>query len=232
MAKQEDRTAPCTGSCGRAWSSGSALWGVGVALDILRYYNQQSYGSSGYTRISVLVFTLMMGVYLFREQTRALRQKQQENSEFISEITTAFAKVIDMKDSYTNGHSARVAKYTAMLARELGCDDETVEKYCRIAQLHDEGKIGIPKAVLNKPGKLTDEEYDIIKSHTTKGYDVLKDISIMPELATGAEFHHERPDGRGYPNGLKGGEIPGWPISSRWRIALTPCTPTAPIASA
>ena len=142
---------------------------VGVGVDILRYYILQSYGSGTYTRLGVLAFTLLMGVYLFREQTRALRLKQRENAEFISELTTAFAKVIDMKDSYTNGHSSRVAKYTAMLARELGCDDETVEKYYRIALLHDVGKIGVPKAVLNKPGKLTDEEFDIIKSHTTMG---------------------------------------------------------------
>lgn len=181
---------------------------IGVGLDILRYYSQQSYGSSSFTRLGVLVFTMLMVVYLFREQTRALKLKQQENALFISEITTAFAKVIDMKDSYTNGHSSRVAKYTAMLARELGCDEETVERYYRIALLHDVGKIGIPKSVLNKPGKLTEEEYEIIKSHTVKGYDVLKDISIMPELAVGAQSHHERPDGKGYPNHLKSVEIP------------------------
>ncbi len=181
---------------------------AGVVVDIVRYYILQSYGSSSYTRIGVLVFTLMIGVYLFREQTRVLKLKQQENAQFISEITTAFAKVIDMKDSYTNGHSSRVAKYTAMLSRELGYDEETVEKYYRIALLHDVGKIGVPKAVLNKPGKLTDEEFDIIKSHTVKGYEVLKDISIMPELAVGAQSHHERPDGKDYPNRLKTGEIP------------------------
>ena len=180
----------------------------------------------------MLGFTLLIGVYLFSEQIRGLELKQRENALFISEITTAFAKVIDMKDSYTNGHSFRVAKYTAMLARELGCDEETVEKYYRIAQLHDVGKIGIPKSVLNKPGKLADDKYEIIQSHTLKGYDVLKDISIMPELATGAQAHHERPDGKGYPNHLKAEEIPAWPRSSPWRIALTPCTPTVPIATA
>ena len=127
---------------------------------------------------------------------------------FVREITESFAKVIDMKDKYTNGHSSRVAKYTTMLARELGCDEETAEKYYRIALLHDIGKIGIPPEVLNKPGKLTDEEFEIIKSHTSLGYDTLKDISIMPELATGAQAHHERPDGRGYPNHLKGDDIP------------------------
>lgn len=104
----------------------------------------------------------------------------------IHEITEAFAKTIDMKDKYINGHSFRVAQYTAMLARELGYDEETVEKYQNIALLHDIGKIGIPSKVLNKPGKLTDEEYSIIKSHTSLGYNVLKDISIMPELAIGA----------------------------------------------
>lgn len=123
-------------------------------------------------------------------------------------ITEAFAKVIDMKDSYTNGHSTRVAKYTAMLAKELGCDEETVEKYYRIALLHDIGKIGVPPEVLNKPGKLTDDEFKTIQSHTTLGYEALKEINIMPELATGAQAHHERPDGRGYPNHLQGDKIP------------------------
>ena len=126
----------------------------------------------------------------------------------VDEISKAFARVIDMKDRNTNGHSSRVAKYTAKIARELGYDEETIRKYYCIALLHDVGKIGIPKAVLTKPGKLTEEEYEIIKSHTSKGYEVLKDISIMPELATGAQAHHERPDGRGYPNGLSGDEIP------------------------
>ena len=95
-----------------------------------------------------------------------------------------------------------------MLARELGYDEDTVEKYYRIALLHDVGKIGVPPEVLNKPGKLTDEEFETIKSHTSQGYDALKEISIMPELAVGAQAHHERPDGKGYPNHLKGDEIP------------------------
>lgn len=146
--------------------------------------------------------------FYVRRKTRILEKRQKETMALIGEITEAFAKVIDMKDKYTNGHSTRVAKYTAMLAKELGCDDETVEKYYRIALLHDIGKIGIPPEVLNKPGKLTDEEFETIKSHTTLGYETLKDISIMPELATGAQAHHERPDGRGYPNHLKGEEIP------------------------
>lgn len=157
----------------------------------------------------LLAALLVFGVRFYtRRKTRLLEKKNQETMTLIKEITEAFAKVIDMKDEYTNGHSSRVAKYTVMLAKELGYDDETVERYYRIALLHDIGKIGVPANVLNKPGKLTDEEFRMIQSHTSAGYEALKDISIMPELAIGAQAHHERPDGRGYPNKLKGDEIP------------------------
>ena len=160
--------------------------------------------------VGLLALTLLGLVVFFyvRYKMDALMKKEQEQKTFIKEIISAFAKIIDMKDKYTNGHSARVAVYTSMLAKELGYDDDTVEKYYNIAMLHDIGKIGIPPEVLNKPGKLTDEEFEIIKSHSALGYSALKDISIMEEIATGAGSHHERPDGKGYPNGLKGDEIP------------------------
>lgn len=181
---------------------------VGIAIDMIRYHVDRGTGFSTFTGLGVLIFMVTMGVYLFVEQIRGLKQKQHDDKLFIEEITETFAKVIDMKDRYTTGHSFRVARYTAMLSRELALDEETVEKYYRIALLHDIGKIGIPTELLNKPGKLSDEEFEIIKSHAAKGYEVLKDISIMPELAVGAKSHHERPDGMGYPNGLKDGEIP------------------------
>ncbi len=147
-------------------------------------------------------------VFVVHRKTQNYLKKQEENKMFIKEMTEAIARTIDMKDRYTKGHSTRVAEYTALLAEELGYDEDTVEKYYNIALLHDIGKIGIKPEVLNKNGKLTDEEFTLIKSHSTQGYNVLKDISIMPELATGARSHHERPDGRGYPDGLKGDEIP------------------------
>ncbi len=181
---------------------------VGVVIDLVRYYLFNSYGSTSFTRTGVFILMLLTGIHLFRSQTQTLKKQHEENQVYIRELSEAFAKVIDMKDSYTNGHSSRVARFTAMLATELGYDRETVEKYYRIALLHDVGKIGVPGEVLNKPGKLTAEEYEIIKSHTSQGYQVLKDISIMPDLATGALAHHERPDGKGYPSGLKAEEIP------------------------
>ncbi|MBP5491799.1 MAG: HD domain-containing protein [Clostridiales bacterium] len=158
--------------------------------------------------IGLIAAVLIVSIIIGKKNLEKLQKKEHEQRILIREIVEAFAKVIDMKDRYTNGHSTRVAEYTAMLTRELGYDEETVEKYYNIALLHDIGKIGISMETLNKPGRLTDEEFKEIKSHSGKGYVVLKDISIMPELAIGARDHHERPDGHGYPKGLKGEEIP------------------------
>ncbi|MBR6351356.1 MAG: HD domain-containing protein [Firmicutes bacterium] len=180
---------------------------VSVSIVKEKAFYEQTWFLIGAGLLLLLIIAAFVRLYVKRK-TQKLLKKQQENMTFIREITEAFAKVIDMKDKYTNGHSTRVAKYTAMLAEELGYDEETVEKYYRIALLHDIGKIGVPPEVLNKNGKLTDEEFEIIKSHTSQGYEALKDISIMPELSVGAQAHHERPDGRGYPNHLKGDEIP------------------------
>ncbi|MCR5429544.1 MAG: HD domain-containing protein [Lachnospiraceae bacterium] len=144
----------------------------------------------------------------YRHKLKIYSRKAEENKTLVREIVEAFAKVIDMKDKYTNGHSTRVAEYTVLLAEELGCDAETVDKYRNIALMHDIGKVGVPAEVLNKPGKLSDDEYHIIQTHSPLGYDTLKGISIMPDLAEGARSHHERPDGKGYPRGLKGDDIP------------------------
>ena len=146
--------------------------------------------------------------YLMARQERQFKKKERENKQYVKEVTEAFAKTIDMKDKYTNGHSMRVAEYTSMLTKELGYDQDTIDKYYNIALMHDIGKIGVPDEVLNKPGGLTDEEFELMKSHASLGYNVLKDISMMPELAVGAGYHHERPDGKGYPYGKTADEIP------------------------
>ena len=157
--------------------------------------------------VLVALIYIVLNKYIAR-RTEKLVAKNNEQKKLIREVVEAFARVIDMKDKYTRGHSIRVAHYTAMLAREMGCDDDTVERFYNIGLLHDIGKIGIDDEVLNKPGKLNDEEYATIKSHSALGYDTLKDISIMPDLAIGAGAHHERPDGKGYPKGLKEEDIP------------------------
>ena len=160
--------------------------------------------------LSVLFAILAAGVVAlyFRHKTKVLLRKQEENKLFINELASAFASCIDMKDHYTNGHSHRVAKYTAMIAEKMGKSKEETENIYNIALLHDVGKISIPDSVLNKPGKLTDDEFAIMKSHSARGYEILKEISIAPDLALGAGYHHERLDGKGYPRGLSGDQIP------------------------
>ena len=123
-------------------------------------------------------------------------------------IVETLAEAIDAKDTYTHGHSKRVAGYAVEIARRFGYDAERCHDLYMMGLLHDVGKIGIPNAVINKPGRLTDEEFDLIRTHPPKGSKILSNIREMPSLATGARFHHERYDGGGYPDGLKGEEIP------------------------
>jgi putative nucleotidyltransferase with HDIG domain len=158
----------------------------------------------------ILLILLIIGVVtLFIYLRFAAYKKRQEEIEKLSiEVTTALSQTIDAKDKYTKGHSNRVAKYSRMLAQALGEDEKTQENIYYVALLHDIGKIGVPNAIINKPGKLTDEEYEIIKTHPVIGADILKTISSMPEISIGARSHHERYDGRGYPDGLAGENIP------------------------
>ncbi len=137
-----------------------------------------------------------------------LLEKQKHTDLMVEQTTLALAETIDAKDKYTNGHSKRVAEYSVMIAEVAGKTHEECKKIYLAALLHDVGKIGIPDAIINKEGKLTDEEYAIVKTHPQVGRDILSKISISPDLAVGASFHHERYDGKGYPFGLKGEEIP------------------------
>ncbi len=124
------------------------------------------------------------------------------------EVMEALAHTIDAKDEYTRGHSIRVAKYSRMLAEKLGLSPEKCENVYYMGLLHDIGKIGVPNAIINSPRKLTEEEYEVIKSHPVLGYDILAEIKSRPDLAIGAKWHHERYDGRGYPDGKAETDIP------------------------
>ena len=190
-----------------------AYAGADISMDEIQEYTRNYILLIVCIAAAFLVACVIIGLKMHINTNRAgelemLKEQQQRDKQLLREIIESFAKVIDMKDSYTQGHSMRVAQYTAMLAKELGYDDETVEQYYNIALMHDIGKVSIPDSVLNKPGKLTEEEFTTIKSHTVRGSDVLENISLMPDILVGAQSHHERPDGKGYPNGLKEGEIP------------------------
>ncbi len=134
--------------------------------------------------------------------------KTQENENLSLHIVQTLAEAIDAKDTYTNGHSSRVAQYAREIARRFGYSRKQQDEIYMMGLLHDVGKIGVPDSVINKPSRLTDEEYDLIKTHPVMGERILRNIRERPELALGAHWHHERYDGRGYPDGLSGDTIP------------------------
>lgn len=124
------------------------------------------------------------------------------------ETINVLIKALEAKDKYTAGHSKSVEKITRLLCKELGVNEYFTERVQIAALLHDIGKIGIPENILNKPGKLTPDEYDVIKYHPVYGYEILKDVAGLKDICTWIRYHHERFDGKGYPDGKKGYEIP------------------------
>ena len=146
--------------------------------------------------------------HLQRNLADEVDKKTKENERLFLHVVSSLASAIDAKDTYTNGHSSRVAEYSREIARRSGYDDKRLEDIYMMGLLHDVGKIGVPDAVINKPAKLTDEEYDIIKNHPVLGARILGNIKEMPSLQMGARWHHERYDGKGYPDQLAGEDIP------------------------
>lgn len=137
-------------------------------------------------------------------------ERQTERSERISlQALKTLAVTIDAKDKYTNGHSVRVAEYAREIMRRSGGTEREQEEIYYIGLLHDIGKIGVPDEIINKDSGLTDEEYEVIKTHPVIGADILKNISMdIPGIEVGARWHHERYAGGGYPDGLRGDQIP------------------------
>ena len=142
------------------------------------------------------------------KQTAVAETRREKVERLSIQMVQALANTIDAKDTYTNGHSTRVAKYSMMLAKRMGYEDEKLEQLYYAALLHDIGKIGVPREIINKTSRLTDEEYEIIKMHPGIGANILKEVSEIPDIAIGARWHHERYDGKGYPDRLMGIEIP------------------------
>ena len=160
----------------------------------------------------LILLSMIMIWFTWLVVQRQLNQ-QQIKLNMANETVMAIAKAVDAKDVRTHQHSMRVAEYSAMIAEEMKCypwwkRSKEISNLRKAAQLHDIGKIGVPDSVLNKVGRLTDEEYAQMKSHVTRGAEILKDFTLIEHVADGARYHHERYDGKGYPDGLKGEEIP------------------------
>lgn len=156
-----------------------------------------------FTIVSLLVtVSILLLILIF------LNKKREQVSNLSLDVVEALATAIDAKDTYTNGHSARVADYSREIARRFGYNGKKQNEIYMMGLLHDVGKIGIPDAVINKPGRLTEEEFELIKSHSSIGALILSKTRDMPRLAVGAHWHHERYDGTGYPDKLAGENIP------------------------
>lgn len=157
--------------------------------------------------VLLLIFFLINYLISIQKNNSILKLLEAEKL-IVDETMNTFIGFIDAKDPYTAGHSSRVASYTKMIAEEMGYSAEECREAYLCGLLHDSGKISIPEIVLNKPGKLNREEFELIKTHTVRGYEILHTLSSVKNADIAARYHHERYDGAGYPDGLKGDEIP------------------------
>jgi energy-coupling factor transport system substrate-specific component len=170
------------------------------------------YEQTGFIIYMLMLLSLFLVWFTWMVVQRQLN-KQQIKLNMANETVMAIANAVDAKDVRTHQHSMRVAEYSVLIAKEMDCFKwwhrrKMLSSLGKAAQLHDIGKIAIPDSVLNKVGRLTDEEYVKMKSHVLRGSEILKDFTLVEHVVDGTRYHHERYDGRGYPDGLKGEEIP------------------------
>ena len=199
----------------RMWFTLLMFAAVPLAASIIQFFISDVY----VTDMAIAVMVVLLYIFTLMDtnrrlelaqanEIRMLKMQQEHTSILFNETAVALASAIDAKDKYTRGHSSRVAEYSRMIAAEICKNEDECNEIYHAALLHDVGKIGISDLIINKEGKLTEAEYDIIKSHTTIGYQILSEIKGFPYLGIAARHHHERFDGAGYPDGLKGKDIP------------------------
>jgi len=162
----------------------------------------------GAAEISELAETFNSMAGHIEQYVDQLKAAAEQNRELFLGSIRMLAAAIDEKDPYTRGHSGRVAKYSIIIGDGLGLSAEDLDRLRIAALLHDVGKIGVDDRVLKKPGKLTDEEFELMKQHTVKGANIMRPVSQLKDMLPGIELHHERLDGQGYPYGLSGEQIP------------------------
>ncbi len=178
-------------------------------IRVAKQYESGDFGESLQTGANDEVGELSRALQSMSEALKEkVEEKISENEQLFLQVVRSLADAIDAKDTYTNGHSGRVADYSREIARRFGYDEEGLDAIYMMGLLHDVGKIGVPDEVINKTSKLTDEEFALIKLHPIIGSKILENIRSMPKLAWGARWHHERYGGGGYPDGLSAEEIP------------------------
>ena len=190
----------------QGYKVGDIRGGVSVSIPMKPYYDEAWKHSM--KSIGTLFFIYLIGLaLLFYIRKRAKEFLESKIKDYEQNIY-ALVHMIEKRDSYTAGHSKRVAKYSVLIAKEMGYKEETLDVLYRASMLHDIGKISTPDSILLKPGQLTPLEFDIIKEHVVVSYELLNEVDIYKEIAEIVRHHHEHYDGSGYPQGLKGDAIP------------------------
>lgn len=193
----------------------SAMLLVSITLPTAASIVQLFHYGVSLTNLTMVLMVVAFYVYALSDQDRAIKQARrqemeahQRENDMLVQTVKALANAVDAKDAYTSGHSTRVAHYSERIAEKAGFTEPEREQVYFAGLLHDVGKIGIRDDIINKPDRLTDEEFEQIKRHPILGDQILSGIVQAPYLREGARFHHERYDGTGYPDGLSGEEIP------------------------
>lgn len=186
---------------------------VAVFEDATMYYHMQKsvwdYPVFIFFLVLLCIWVVMLIVLLVSQiRVNKLLEQQKHDAQIIEQSISTFINFIEAKDPHTKGHSERVARISYLLAQKMGYSERECNRISYVALMHDCGKISIPVTILQKKDKLTEEEYEVIKSHTTYGNQMLRDFSSIDGINTGALYHHERYDGKGYPSGISGEEIP------------------------
>lgn len=158
--------------------------------------------------VLVVGITFLAAFLISKAKMDSIKRRSDEYRNIVNQSLRTFAKTIDAKDKYTNGHSIRVAEYSREIARRMKMNEQEQERIYYVALLHDIGKIGIPDHILNKPGFLTEEERAVIQTHPVIGAEILKDFTALKGITDGAKYHHERYDGKGYCERKRGEQIP------------------------
>ncbi len=190
---------------------GFAVLIVSSVLELISFYLNPGYALGAFIGIGLIVLLVTTILQVVRDSLRKSEERRLYSEKMNRATFRTIAGTIDAKDSYTGGHSERVGEFARKIAertaKKYAFTDDDLNRIEYIGKMHDIGKVGVPDSVLNKAGRLTDEEYSLMKQHTVIGADILKNIDNIPGLMEGVRNHHERYDGKGYPDGLKGEEI-------------------------
>jgi len=190
----------------QGYKIGDIRGGVSVSIPMKWYYDEAFKAIVLNIGIIFIVYLIGLGVILYgRKKAKEIVEKKVKDYE---EHIFSLVSIIEKRDSYTAGHTQRVAKYSVLIAKEMGISDENIEDLYRACMLHDIGKISTPDSILLKPGRLNNLEYEIIKEHVVVSYELLSSVDIYKDIAEIVRHHHEHFDGNGYPQGLKGKQIP------------------------